>query len=110
MTDVEKIENSPSKIKYPLPLKGQIQLHNSALALAALEILQQQGWEISETAIINGMGKTKWPGRMQWITWKDHKLLIDGAHNPAAAEVLFPYRLEKSSTMLFSLFEYIAIR
>jgi dihydrofolate synthase / folylpolyglutamate synthase len=91
LTDVDKIENSSSKIKYPLPLKGQIQLHNSALALAALEILQQQGWEISETAIIQGMGKTKWPGRMQWTTWKDHKLLIDGAHNPAAAEVLRHY-------------------
>ncbi|MGM3306116.1 bifunctional folylpolyglutamate synthase/dihydrofolate synthase [Anabaena sp. WFMT] len=86
---------TPESIKYPLPLQGQIQLTNSALALAALEILQQKGWQISETAIVNGMGKTKWPGRMQWITWKnDHQnyqLLIDGAHNPAAAEVLRNY-------------------
>jgi dihydrofolate synthase / folylpolyglutamate synthase len=41
------------------------------------------------------MGKTKWPGRMQWITWKNdnknYQLLIDGAHNPAAAEVLRNY-------------------
>ncbi|WP_315791334.1 folylpolyglutamate synthase/dihydrofolate synthase family protein [Fischerella sp. JS2] len=78
-------------IKYPLPLQGQIQLTNSAIALCALEILQQKGWQISEQAIIDGMAKTKWPGRMQWITWKNYKLLLDGAHNPAAAQVLRNY-------------------
>ncbi|MDZ8107076.1 MAG: folylpolyglutamate synthase/dihydrofolate synthase family protein [Nostoc sp. DedQUE12a] len=88
--EYETTQNSKF-IQYPLPLAGQIQLNNSALALAALEILQQQGWQISEAAIINGMAKTKWPGRMQWTSWKNHKLLIDGAHNTAAAEVLRHY-------------------
>ncbi|BAY61627.1 folylpolyglutamate synthase [Calothrix brevissima NIES-22] len=78
-------------IQYPLPLQGQIQLTNSALALAAIEILQKQGWHISQTAIINGMGKTKWPGRIQWVTWQKHTLLLDGAHNPAGAKVLRDY-------------------
>ncbi|PHJ66066.1 folylpolyglutamate synthase [Nostoc linckia z18] len=85
-------EESPHKsIKYPLPLAGQIQLNNSALALTALEILQQQGWHISQTAIKNGMAKTRWPGRMQWTSWKNYQLLLDGAHNTAAAEVLRHY-------------------
>ncbi len=75
-------------IEYPLPLLGEIQLTNSALALAALQILQQQGWEISEQAIVSGMAKTKWPGRIQWQTWQNHQILIDGAHNPAAAQSL----------------------
>ncbi|MEH2359336.1 bifunctional folylpolyglutamate synthase/dihydrofolate synthase [Nostoc sp.] len=88
--EYETLQNS-KLIKYPLPLAGQIQLTNSALALAALEILQQQGWQISEETIINGMAKTKWPGRMQWTTWKNHKLLLDGAHNTAAAQVLRQY-------------------
>jgi len=78
-------------IKYPLPLAGQIQLNNSALALTALEILQQQGWHISQTAIEKGMAKTRWPGRMQWTSWKNYQLLIDVAHNTAAAEVLRQY-------------------
>ncbi|AFY41790.1 folylpolyglutamate synthase/dihydrofolate synthase family protein [Nostoc sp. PCC 7107] len=78
-------------LQYPLPLQGQIQLTNSALALTTLEILQQKGWEISQSAIINGMAKTKWPGRMQWLTWHNYQLLIDGAHNPAAAKVLRNY-------------------
>jgi dihydrofolate synthase/folylpolyglutamate synthase len=91
---LHQIEN-PESIRYHLPLKGQIQLHNSTLALAALEILQEQGWQISEQTIINGIGKTKWPGRMQCFTWKhnnhNYQLLIDGAHNPASAEVLRNY-------------------
>ncbi|MBI1241923.1 bifunctional folylpolyglutamate synthase/dihydrofolate synthase [Umezakia ovalisporum] len=78
-------------IKYPLALPGQIQLINSALALAALEILQNLGWVISLEAIVNGMGKTQWAGRMQWVTWKNQKLLIDGAHNPGAAHALRDY-------------------
>jgi dihydrofolate synthase / folylpolyglutamate synthase len=86
----QNIQNS-NLIKYPLPLAGQIQLANSALALTALEILQQQGWQISEEAIINGMAKTQWLGRMQWTTWNNHKILLDGAHNTAAAQVLRQY-------------------
>ncbi|AKG24658.1 bifunctional folylpolyglutamate synthase/dihydrofolate synthase [Calothrix sp. 336/3] len=78
-------------ITYPLPLPGQIQLCNSALALATIEIIQEKGWQISTDAIINGMGKTQWLGRMQWTTWQNHQLLIDGAHNPAAAKVLRNY-------------------
>lgn len=88
--EYETSENSPT-IKYPLPLKGQIQLTNSALALAAVEILQKSGCEISPEAIVNGMSKTQWPGRMQWVTWNHQKLLIDGAHNPAAAHALRDY-------------------
>jgi dihydrofolate synthase / folylpolyglutamate synthase len=85
---------------YPLPLAGQIQLANSALAIAALEILQNQGWDkINPTTIVNGIAKTQWLGRIQWTTWKNQKLLIDGAHNPAGAEVLRNYvdTLDKSS-------------
>ncbi len=95
----ENQKASRSTIKYSLPLAGQIQLTNSALALGALEILQQKGWKITDAAIINGIAKTKWPGRIQWITWKKHKLLIDGAHNPAGAKVLRDYvdTLDKST-------------
>jgi dihydrofolate synthase/folylpolyglutamate synthase len=78
-------------IKYPLALHGDIQLSNSAIVIAALQILRQQGWHISESAIASGMAKTKWLGRLQWTTWNNHKLLIDGAHNPAAAKALRQY-------------------
>lgn len=78
-------------IEYPLPLLGEMQLSNSAIAIATIQILQQQGWDISSKAIVNGMAKTQWAGRLQWTSWKNHKLLIDGAHNPAAASVLRDY-------------------
>ena len=78
-------------IKYPLPLLGDIQLNNSAIAIASLQILRSQGWKIPEEAISSGMAKTKWPGRLQWTTWQNHRLLIDGAHNPAAAKALRQY-------------------
>ncbi len=78
-------------IEYPLPLQGTIQLTNSALAIAALQILQQRGWDISTEAIATGMAKTSWHGRIEWTTWQNHQLLIDGAHNPAAAIALRQY-------------------
>jgi dihydrofolate synthase / folylpolyglutamate synthase len=77
---------------YPLPLAGQIQLANSALAIAALEILQNQGWDkITPTTIVDGIAKTQWLGRIQWTTWKNQKLLIDGTHNPGGAKVFRDY-------------------
>ena len=78
-------------IEYPLALPGEVQLTNSALAIAALQILQKQGWKISTTAIQAGMSQTKWLGRLQWTSWQDKSLLIDGAHNPAAAHALRKY-------------------
>jgi dihydrofolate synthase / folylpolyglutamate synthase len=78
-------------LEYPLPLLGEVQLSNSALAIAAIKTLQQQGWAIPELAIQTGMNKTRWLGRLQWTTWKNRPLLIDGAHNPAAAQALKKY-------------------
>lgn len=78
-------------ISYPVPLNGDIQLQNSALAIAALVSLRNQGWAISDDAIQQGMAETSWPGRLQWTSWNGEKLLIDGAHNPAAAKALRQY-------------------
>lgn len=78
-------------IEYPLPLLGDIQLSNSAIAIATIEILQQQGWNIPELAIQTGINKTRWQGRLQWTTWNNRSLLIDGAHNTAAAIALRQY-------------------
>ena len=75
-------------IRYRLPLRGAIQLQNSALAIGAIQVLRHQDWAVSSDAIARGIEQTKWPGRLQWFAWKGHKLLVDGAHNPASAEVL----------------------
>lgn len=83
-------------ITYPLPLLGDHQLVNSALAIAALQLLRQRGWRITDQAIQRGMALAQWPGRLQWVEWLDtnhqpHPLLLDGAHNPGAALELRRY-------------------
>lgn len=76
------------EIQYQLPLQGEIQRHNSALAIAAIQRLHEQGWEVSHAAIAQGIAATQWPGRLQWYNWRHHRILIDGAHNPDSAQVL----------------------
>jgi dihydrofolate synthase / folylpolyglutamate synthase len=78
-------------IEYPLALLGEMQLTNSAIAIATIQELRQSGWAISDEAIVMGMAQTQWLGRIQWTNWQDHNLLIDGAHNPAAAIALRQY-------------------
>lgn len=80
-----------SPIHYPLPLAGAHQLTNSALAIAALHQLRHQGWPIDDDTIVQGLAKTHWPARMQWLTWQNQPLLIDGAHNAAGAAMLRHY-------------------
>ncbi|QKD81882.1 bifunctional folylpolyglutamate synthase/dihydrofolate synthase [Thermoleptolyngbya sichuanensis A183] len=89
-----EIDNAPrpkATISYPLPLPGAHQLTNSAVALAALQLLRLRGWAISDADIVAGMARTQWRGRMQWMDWQGHRLLIDGAHNPAGAIALRQY-------------------
>ena len=78
-------------VKYPLSLLGEAQLINSAIAIASIQILQQRGWQISLDAIQEGMRKTRWNGRIQWVNWQNYAILIDGAHNTKAAEFLRQY-------------------
>jgi dihydrofolate synthase/folylpolyglutamate synthase len=75
-------------IKYRLPLPGAIQLHNSAVAIAALLVLRQLGWQVPDDAIATGIAQTRWPGRLQWYNWQGRQVLIDGAHNPEGAIAL----------------------
>ncbi|MDL5057294.1 bifunctional folylpolyglutamate synthase/dihydrofolate synthase [Geitlerinema calcuttense] len=80
-----------TEMTYPVSLLGEMQLQNSALAIATLQLLQQQGWHIPDTTIQQGMAQTQWAGRLQWYSWQNTRILIDGAHNPAAAQVLRQY-------------------
>ena len=88
-------------VEYPLPLLGDIQLHNSAIAIASCKILQERGWDIPLAAIQQGMAKTQWPGRLQWTNYRDRPLLIDGAHNPASAIALRNYLDTLNKSIIF---------
>lgn len=78
-------------LQYPLALLGRHQLMNSALAIAGLQILRQQGWQISTDALVQGMKNTQWAARLQWVKWRETPLLIDAAHNSAGAAMLRDY-------------------
>ena len=71
-----------------LPLPGEHQKLNAALALATVELLQKH-IPVGTGAIRTGLTNVNWPGRMQLITRESgQKVLLDGAHNPAGAKVL----------------------
>lgn len=66
------------------PLMGSFQIKNAAAAVAAAWRLNQEGFKIPRGAIIEGLRTTSWPGRLEVIC--EHPLVVvDGAHNPAAA-------------------------
>jgi len=70
-----------------LGLLGRHQIRNAALALAAVEFLQESGWTIQESHVREGLREVRWPGRLELVARKP-KILLDGAHNPGAARVL----------------------
>ncbi len=84
-------------IKLPMPnVKGQFQLENVSTAIATLRILKDL--KIKDDHIKKGILKINCIARLQEIKSgklkelvKDHKLYIDGSHNPLGAKVLNEY-------------------
>lgn len=75
------------RLALPAPsMRGEVQYHNAAAAIAALRCLGQ-GLPLSVDAIRRGLGRARLPGRFQVIhrevTW-----ILDVAHNREAAEAL----------------------
>jgi dihydrofolate synthase/folylpolyglutamate synthase len=69
------------------PLPGRHQYRNAALALAGLELLADRGFPVPEAAVREGLAATRWPGRLEQVA-QDPRIILDGAHNPAAAQTL----------------------
>lgn len=70
-----------------ISLRGKYQLLNAATALAAVELLSEEGFTVSRAAILKGLAETSWPGRLELLQ-KEPLVIMDGAHNPAAMEKL----------------------
>jgi dihydrofolate synthase/folylpolyglutamate synthase len=72
----------------PLPLLGEHQKMNAAVALAAVRTLHPQ-LPVTEEAIRRGLSQVDWAGRLQLVTFPSgQKILLDGAHNLGGAECL----------------------
>jgi dihydrofolate synthase/folylpolyglutamate synthase len=71
-----------------LPLLGEHQKLNAALALATVETLQDK-IPVNAAAIHTGLETVNWPGRLQLVARPSgQQILLDGAHNVASAKVL----------------------
>lgn len=68
--------------RYNVSLAGEHQQQNAALAVAAL---RSGKVSVTDDAIARGLANVEWPARFQ--KWDD-RIILDGAHNPAGAEVL----------------------
>ena len=67
----------------PVPLPGEHQAINCALALAVIDTLKASGFECPEVPMLEGLANTSTPGRME-LVWDRPRILVDGAHNPVA--------------------------
>ena len=77
--------------KLTLPLLGEHQARNMALVLETVDLLiREQGYQISETAVRDGMAAVTWPGRLE-VLQEAPAVLVDGAHNPDGVKELAAY-------------------
>jgi dihydrofolate synthase/folylpolyglutamate synthase len=72
------------------PLLGAHQLDNCACALSLVEAARQHRLGVGEAAIREGLRQVQWEGRLE-VMARDPLMLLDGAHNPAAAAALADY-------------------
>tara|TARA_B100000902_G_scaffold309552_1_gene298973 strand:- start:524 stop:1792 length:1269 start_codon:yes stop_codon:yes gene_type:complete len=90
-------EDQFGDIKLPMPnVNGRFQLENISTAIAALRILKN--FKISNENIKKGITKINSIARLQEIKSgklknlvKNHRLFVDGSHNPLGAKVLNEY-------------------
>jgi len=70
---------------YPIALAGEHQQWNAALAL---ECLHAAGVGLGFDSVRHGLSSLRWPGRFERRRVGGVELVLDGAHNPSAAEAL----------------------
>ena len=88
LSPFERTRTPETGVTLILPLIGEHQKINAALALATVAILQNQ-ISVPDEKIRDGLARVSWLGRLQLIQRPNgQKVLLDGAHNAAGARVL----------------------
>lgn len=70
-----------------VPLPGEHQAINCGLALAMLDGLKSQGFQINDEKAVQGLNNVQMIGRMEMIH-NDPRILVDAAHNAASIRAL----------------------
>jgi dihydrofolate synthase / folylpolyglutamate synthase len=74
--------------EFVISMIGKHQVENASLALTTIELLNAtQEFIIKKEAIINGLKKANWPGRMERLS-TEPLVFLDGAHNPESVAAL----------------------
>jgi len=68
-------------------LLGGYQRENLRFVLAAIELLRERRFGISETTVLAGLRNARWPGRFEVVRRRPN-VVLEGAHNVAGAERL----------------------
>jgi dihydrofolate synthase/folylpolyglutamate synthase len=71
-------------------LLGRHQMVNAGNALVLLETAVEGTFPISQAAIRKGLQQVRWRGRLE-VVHRDPLVILDGAHNPSSAHVLFDF-------------------
>jgi dihydrofolate synthase/folylpolyglutamate synthase len=83
-----EFRNPNSEIRnLEIPLLGKYQIINASTAVMAACVLADTGFATGETAIRDGLRNVRWNGRLEIVSEKP-LIILDGAHNPAAAKML----------------------
>ncbi|MBR0373592.1 MAG: bifunctional folylpolyglutamate synthase/dihydrofolate synthase [Mogibacterium sp.] len=74
-------------LTFTLPLVGEYQIRNAAVALTAVEAFRRRGWSVPDEAIVRGMETVCWPARFE-VLGTDPLFILDGGHNLQCAEAV----------------------
>lgn len=72
---------------FKIPLTGKHQLYNFATAVAAINVLKQNGWNVTYKSLIDGISKVKVPARTEIVSHSP-LTIIDGGHNAEGVDTL----------------------
>ncbi len=101
------VQNEGKKI-YHIGLLGNYQVENAAMAYVAALRLRDLGYEISDGSIEMGLGKVRWPARMQVLQYKPF-VVVDTTHDVSGSGKLVEsldelFEFDKS-TLVFGVLE-----
>jgi dihydrofolate synthase/folylpolyglutamate synthase len=67
--------------EFEIPLLGNYQVQNAAVAYAVLGAMRTRGFDIDDAAIRHGFETARWPARLEVVRQKP-TVVIDSSHNP----------------------------
>lgn len=73
-------ETPGMKMRIKTPLLGSHQQVNATVVLSVLRILVKLGVPVAREAVIEGLLKVQWPGRLE-VVHRNPTVIVDGAHN-----------------------------